>query len=258
MFRKILVVIISILVLSGCAEKVTYSEYYSTGEAGTESHIELIKLEENVWMHRTYMTFGDTLYPANGLLAFTKDEILLIDTPWNDEQTESLLELVNDVFARDQITTIITHAHDDTMGGIGVLLDAGLPVYSTQMTYDIAEAEGKLLPQPSLESKRTLMTINNLDLTTFYPGGGHTEDNIVVYLNDYDILFGGCLLKDLDNDRIGNIADANVSEWVNSVEAVADEFPDAVVVIPGHGEHGGLNLLKHTIEVVENHLIESK
>lgn len=253
MFRKILIVILSILVLSGCAEKVTYSEYYSTGEAGTESHIELIKLEENVWMHRTYMTFGDTLYPANGLLAFTKDEILLIDTPWNDEQTESLLELVNDIFERDQITTIITHAHDDTMGGIGVLLDQGMPVYSTQMTFDIAKDSGRPLSQVKLESERTHMTINNLDITCFYPGGGHTEDNIVVYLNDYDILFAGCLIKELENDKIGNVADANVREWANSIQNVAIEFPDAVVVIPGHGDPGGIELLEHTIKIVENY-----
>ena len=29
----------------------------------------------------------------------------------------------------------------------------------------------------------------------FYPGPGHTEDNIVVYFRKRNLLFGGCLLK---------------------------------------------------------------
>lgn len=257
MIRKVIGILLVLLLTTSCVKELSYLDYYSSGDEGTESFIELIKLKEDVWIHRTYMTFGKVLYPANGLILLTKDEMLMIDTPWNDEQTGGLLQLSDSIFGPLDITCIITHAHDDTMGGIYTLLEYGASVFSTQMTYDFAKTINRSLPEVKLESTRTLLTINNVDISTYYPGGGHTEDNIVVYLNDYDILFAGCLVKDMDSDQIANIADANVLEWVKSLHNVANEFPDAEVLVPGHGEAAGFEILAHTVEVVENYLSES-
>ena len=51
----------------------------------------------------------------------------------------------------------------------------------------------------------------------------------------------------------GNVADADLAEWPTSVERIKEKhYPEAEVVIPGHGLPGGLNLLQHTANVVQH------
>ena len=51
----------------------------------------------------------------------------------------------------------------------------------------------------------------------------------------------------------GNVADADLAEWPTSVERIQKHYPEAEVVIPGHGLPGGLDLLQHTANVVKAH-----
>jgi metallo-beta-lactamase class B len=52
---------------------------------------------------------------------------------------------------------------------------------------------------------------------------------------------------------LGNLADAVVDEWEGSVQRVKESFPNAKIVVPGHDEYGGLELLDHTIELVKKY-----
>lgn len=67
----------------------------------------------------------------------------------------------------------------------------------------------------------------------FYPGPGHTSDNIVLKFRR--ALFAGCLIKALDAPDLGFIGDADVASWPASVRRVAARYPK-VTVIPGHGQ----------------------
>lgn len=256
--EKFIILGLWMVLLAACVEEPAYRDYYSLGEAGTESFIELEKVEENVYIHRSYMTFGKTVFPGNGLIVVGKKGLLMVDTPWNDEQTEALIALTNDAFGKPILTTIVTHAHDDTIGGIASLLEKDVEVLSTQLTYDYAVEAGYESPTPWLDPVTSTFEAAGIDITTYYPGGGHTEDNIVVYLNDYDILYAGCLIKEAEANQIGNTADANINHWAKASRNVADQFPDTKLVIPGHGDPGDLSLIDHTIEIVEAHLKEVK
>ena len=66
-----------------------------------------------------------------------------------------------------------------------------------------------------------------------YPGKGHTEDNIVVWLPQYNILVGGCLVKSTSAKDLGNVADAYVNEWSTSIENVLKRYRNINVVVPG-------------------------
>ena len=46
-------------------------------------------------------------------------------------------------------------------------------------------------------------------LKVFYPGPGHTSDNITVGIDGTDIAFGGCLIKDSKAKSLGNLGDAD-------------------------------------------------
>ncbi len=58
------------------------------------------------------------------------------------------------------------------------------------------------------------------------------------------------VIKSLDARDKGNTSEANVLMWPASAEKVRQEYPDAEVVIPGHGKWGNVDLIRHTIELV--------
>ena len=67
------------------------------------------------------------------------------------------------------------------------------------------------------------------------------------------VLYGGCAVHELSSTSAGNVADADLAEWPTSVERIQKHYPEAEVVIPGHGLPGGLDLLQHTANVVKAH-----
>lgn len=68
------------------------------------------------------------------------------------------------------------------------------------------------------------------------------------YFPGKNILFGGCLLKEIDASK-GYLGDANVAEWSNTVEKVKAAYPNVKIVIPGHGDYGDGKLLDYTIKL---------
>ncbi|MDP4204044.1 MAG: CfiA family subclass B1 metallo-beta-lactamase, partial [Bacteroidota bacterium] len=74
--------------------------------------------------------------------------------------------------------------------------------------------------------------------------------NIVVWIPSEKILFAGCMVKEMKANTKGNLSDADVKAWPSTIKKVMAKFPSARIVIPGHGEAGGFELLQHTLEVV--------
>jgi metallo-beta-lactamase class B len=70
----------------------------------------------------------------------------------------------------------------------------------------------------------------------------------VAYFPEERVLFGGCLLKALNAGK-GNLEDANVDKWSNSVEFLKQRFPHLKWVIPGHGDSGDHGLFDYTIQL---------
>jgi metallo-beta-lactamase class B len=51
----------------------------------------------------------------------------------------------------------------------------------------------------------------------------------------------------------GFLGDANVKDWSATVRKVKQAFPSVKLVIPGHGEIGGQELLDYTIELFKSY-----
>jgi glyoxylase-like metal-dependent hydrolase (beta-lactamase superfamily II) len=88
-------------------------------------------------------------------------------------------------------------------------------------------------------------------LRVLYPGGGHTEDNIVVYDRESRIIFGGCLIRPGNSKSLGNTGDANIEYWSQAAQNVANAFPEGSIVVPSHGKPGGREVLANTIEIAK-------
>jgi len=194
--------------------------------------------------------------PSNGLIIKTSDGVVLIDTGWdsdgNTDNTQQLLQWVADSLHQPVRLCIVTHAHDDRVGGINELHKAGIRVISTPLTAQKTVKEGYESPDGIL-SNDTTFTVGQEPIRCYFPGEGHTSDNIVVWLPNQQILHGGCFVKSVAADGMGNIADANLSEWPNSIRRVMHEFGTAKIVVPGHDEWTDTKALQHTLTLLKKH-----
>jgi hypothetical protein len=52
---------------------------------------------------------------------------------------------------------------------------------------------------------------------------------------------------------LGNTADTDIEEWLNSLRNVSERFPDCEAEVPRHGNFRGKSLIHHTIGLFEKH-----
>ncbi len=79
-------------------------------------------------------------------------------------------------------------------------------------------------------------------------GEAHTKDTIISYIPSEGLFFGGCMIKSLKASK-GNLEDANLADWSNTVQNIKDNYPNLKVVVPGHSKHRNSELLDYTIEL---------
>lgn len=212
--------------------------------------VQLTRIADSVWVHTSSRTIGGTPTPSNGLVVRTRGGgMILVDTAWDDGQTQELLRVARQQIGSDVRLALITHAHDDRIGGIRALRAARIRVVATDRTGKLAVAQGLPAPDPAPRNPATF-TIDSTTIEFYFPGPGHSPDNAVVWVPGARVLFGGCLLKAMEATTKGNVADADLAAWPDSVRAVMRRYPAAAIVVPGHGRWGGRELLEHTIGVV--------
>ena len=216
-----------------------------------DKSITLSKVADRIWVYTTSLVIDGSNVPANGLIAISSEGLILIDTPWNDEKTKELVEFADQTFEKSISLAIITHFHNDRVGGIHALKEYNIKAISTELTADLAEKSGYDRPLPEIRNVVQPIDVGDVRLEIYYPGAGHTIDNITVWFPEEKLLFGGCFIKSMDSTSPGNIADADLVQWPISLENVMTGYPDVQTVVPGHGKWGGKELLEHTMEILK-------
>ena len=219
--------------------------------ASEPKDMELTELNKKFIIHTTYGEVNGYMYPSNGLIVDTSEGLILVDTSWTDTQTEDLIYIVQKRLKKNIKMAILTHAHNDRLGGIKTLANMNIKIMITDLTAQLAEKGGFMKVEPSIHSDITPLTVGDTRLEIYYPGKGHSADNIVVYFPDAKILFGGCFIKPENAKDMGNVADAYVKEWPVSLNNLLKRYPDIQTVIPGHGEWGDVKLITHTLELLK-------
>lgn len=204
---------------------------------------------EGVWLHTSWQVLPDgTRYPSNGLLVREGDALSLIDTAWGEQPTRDLLAWIARELKLPVTRTIVTHAHDDRMGGAPVLAEARIPVLSHPLTGALAAKQGWPRPAPLATLSEAGSSTNVGAVGVFYPSPAHTVDNLMVWIPRAQILFGGCAVKGLKSRNLGNVADADVAAWPEAILRAQKRYANqSRLVVPGHGEVGGPDLLSHTL-----------
>ena len=229
------------------------TEHPSADEIPT-GEVRLRQIRDGVWVHVSTQNVGGTIYPSNGLIVRDGDGLLLVDTAWGTEGTIALLAAIETEIGLPVRRALSTHFHDDRVGGVDALRAAGVPTFATPRTRRLAEAEHNEVPARALDGLSEPGDAVRLGpVEVFYPGAGHAPDNLVVYVPQGRVLFGGCAIHERSRQSAGNVADADLEAWPVSVQRVQERYPDADVVVPGHGIPGGRELLDHTIAIVRAH-----
>ena len=197
------------------------------------------RIAPQLWLHCTTATIeGGYVFPANGLIIERPHGSLLIDTGYAPDQSELLLQWSNINLASPISSAIATHFHRDRTGGIDGLKAHRIRAMASSLTCDLAREHDLSVPQPikGFSDKPYRLAA---DCELFFPGAGHTRDNIVAWLPKHQILFGGCFLKSVTSNDLGNVADADIPDWSASVRRAHAQYPLAKMSIPGHGTIAG-------------------
>lgn len=256
--------VLLLAVLAGCATAPTRSGAsasasdvaagYPTADEIPPGEVRLRQIRDGVWAHVATHEVGGVVYPSNGLVVRDGDGLLLIETAWGGENTAALLAEIEAQIGLPVRRSISTHFHDDRVEGVDVLRAAGVETYATPLTRRLAEAEGNEVPDFALNGlAEPGSAIQFGPVEVFYPGAGHAQDNLVVYVPEARVLLGGCAVFEMSRQVPGYTGDADLAAWPESIHRVRARYPDAEVVFPGHGIPGGISLLDHTAAVVESH-----
>jgi metallo-beta-lactamase class B VIM len=219
--------------------------------------LQVRELRPGVWMHTSWQVL-DTgqRFPSNGLIVREGGHLLLVDTAWGEQPTEQLLKWIEGTLRLPVRAAIATHFHGDRLGGAPALARRGIPFYAHPLTPALA-ATLKLPAPRTLDGLAQAGGVDHLEsLEVFYPGPAHTRDNVVVWVPAARVLHGGCAVRAGDATVLGNLADADVAAYAGSIRRVLARYPKAEVVVPGHGDPGGRELLEHTVELAQQAPVE--
>ncbi len=212
-------------------------------DEGTKA-LKIQKLSDNVYQHISFKRVEPWgLIEASGLVVVNGTEAHMIDTPWTTQGTRELIKWI-ETKGLTLKNTVVTHFHEDASGDLSLLNDLKIKTYASSLTNKLLKSNQKETSSDEISSN-TFELVEGL-VSVFYPGAGHTEDNIVVWLPKEKILFGGCFIKSLHHKDLGYTGDAVINEWSNSIQNVINRYPDIKLVVPGHGEVGDISLLTHT------------
>jgi metallo-beta-lactamase class B len=212
----------------------------------------ITQIAENSFEHTSFKQTNDFGYvPCNGLFVRSNNEVIIFDTPTNDKNSEALIKWIKGTL-HCQINAIIpTHFHDDCLGGLKAFDENNIASYANFKTVELAKENSYVVPKNSFKDSLNLK-VGDENIIVKYFGEGHTKDNIVGYFPSENVMFGGCLIKEIDASK-GYLGDANVADWSSTVEKIKKEYPNVKIIVPGHGKYGNIKLLDYTIKLFKTH-----
>lgn len=195
----------------------------------------------------TDKTYIHTCENSNGLVFIDGENSLIVSTPDSDSETQNLIDWVRNEKKTQIIAYVIDRWHPDAMEGLDIIHKNGIKSYSYELTRLIAKEKGLPIPQIGFDPKTEIL-VGNERVICHYLGEAHTKDGIVVWIPSEQILFGGNEIRSF-NGWVGNIGDASLDKWSETATRVENEYGSAKVVVPGHGRHGGVELIDYTIKL---------
>jgi metallo-beta-lactamase class B len=216
----------------------------------TSSNLQITHLKGNFYIYTTYHLYQGEKISANGMYLVTDKSVVLFDTPWDTTQFQQLLDSIQLKHHKKVALCIATHFHDDRTAGLAYYNQQGIKTFTTVLTDELSKKNNKKRAA-YLIKKDTVFKIGKYSFETFYPGQGHSPDNIIIWFKQEKILYGACLIKSFEDEDLGYLGDANKMEYATTIKKVQQKFPYPKYVIVGHGNWSNIKSLKHTRMMAE-------
>lgn len=216
----------------------------------TEEKLLIKPLTDSIYIYTTYNFYENTKLPANGMYIVTDKGVVLFDTPWDTTQFQPLLDSIQLKHHQPVLLCIATHWHSDKTAGLEYYRQLGIKTYTTALTDELSKINDKKRAE-FIMTKDTAFRVGNLQFETYYPGEGHTADNIVIWLNKEKILYAGCLIKGAKSKNLGYLGDANVKAYYQTLKNVAEKYPESNIILLTHSNWDKGKSLKHSIKLAK-------
>jgi metallo-beta-lactamase class B len=228
-----LTLIISVTTLFGQAEK---------------TKLKITQLTGDFFIYTTYNTYEGNAIPAHGMYLLTDSGAVLFDTPWDTTQFQPLLDSIKLKHNKQVTLCLATHWHSDRTEGLEYYKTQGIKTYTTTLTDKYSKENNKKRAE-FLITQDTLFTVGQYAFEIYYPGGGHTEDNVIAWFSKQKVLYGGCLIKGAEANDLGYLGDANLAAYETTLKKVARKCPDPDFIITSHHDWTNKNSLKNSIKL---------
>jgi metallo-beta-lactamase class B len=213
-------------------------------------NLKISHLNGDFYVFTTYNLYKGNRIPANGLYVVTTDGVIMIDSPWDTTQFQPLLDSIKVKHNKTVSLCIATHFHEDRTGGLAYYKQQGIKTYTTRLTDELSKKRGMKRAE-FLITNDTTFTLGQYTFQTYYPGHGHTADNIVIWFEKERVLYGGCLIKSVDDTTLGNLADANVKTYATTLKNVQKKCKAPQYIIPGHSNWLSNQSLNHSLRMAQ-------
>lgn len=241
-----------LVLLLAAAPRITYAQpgAYPAKTVYQSAALTITQVSANAFVHTSFLqtqSFGKVA--CNGLVVRSQGQAVVFDTPATEQESRELIAWVEKDL-RCRIKAVVpTHFHEDCVGGLPAFERHRIPSYASEKTITYARQHQFNVPRRGFTDSLALRVGATTVYATFF-GEGHTRDNVVGYFPAEEVMFGGCLIKELNAGK-GNLADANVAAWPATVQQVKRRYPRVKVVVPGHGQPGDARLLDYTIQLFQ-------
>ena len=215
-----------------------------------DNRLKITPLTGEFYVFTTFNLYKGDRMPANGMYLVTSDGVVMFDTPWDTTRFQPLLDSIKNRHHKNVVLCIATHFHDDRTGGLRYYAQQGIKTYTTRQTDELSKKSGMKRAE-FLIDKDTVFNVGQYSFQTYFPGPGHAADNIVIWFEKEKILYAGCLVKSVEYDDLGNLADAYIKEYATTIKNVQAKCKKPRYIIPGHGSWINSNSLDHTLQMAE-------
>ncbi len=215
-----------------------------------EPKLKISHLTGDFYIYTTYNSYEESKVPANGMYLVSNNAVVMFDTPWDTTQFQPLLDSIQFKHNKKVVMCFATHWHSDKTAGLEYYRQQGIKTYTTILTDELSKKNNKKRAE-FLMAKDTVFHAGQYSFETFYPGQGHTSDNIVIWFKKEKILYGGCLIKGAEDDNLGYLGDANVTAYASTLKKVRKKCRKPKFIIIAHSDWKNIHSLKHSLKMAK-------
>lgn len=187
--------------------------------------------------------------PANQVYIQTQNGGILSGTPWDIQQAKRLQKNIRKAGGKHVKYLIINELNEDRADVIAYYQRKGTALIADSTT-SRQLAQGYRIQADIIINSDTAITIGKRQIVLFPLGKGFADGGLAIYVPDSQLLHAGYFIVSPTARYPAIHPKTSMSEWVTNLEKLYFRFSDVRKVIPGQGQPGNANLIKHSIALV--------